>query len=187
MNPLSGPPKRHGPRQAPVRSLVAVAVLLGAASCLSAAAARAETTVFVVRHAEKVDSSEDPDLDATGRERARLLRDMLRDVPVDSIYSSKYRRALQTVMPTAERQGRTPIIHTTEGIATITAALRASAADSVDRYVLAAGHSNTVIHWLNGLGIESVTELLDHEWDNLFIVTIGDGGRARLLRLRYGY
>ncbi|HEX7879783.1 MAG TPA: phosphoglycerate mutase family protein [Candidatus Eisenbacteria bacterium] len=150
-------------------------------------AARAETTVFVVRHAEKVDSSEDPDLDATGRERARLLRDMLRDIPIDSIYSSRYQRALQTVLPTAQLKEQMPVIHTTERIASITAALRSSAADSVDRYVLAAGHSNTVILWLKGLGIDSIAELMDHEWDNLFIVTIGDGGRSRLLRLHYGY
>lgn len=167
-----------------------VAVALGFVTswlALASTAARADTTVFVVRHAEKVDSSEDPDLDATGRERARLLRDMLRDIPIDSIYSSKYQRTLQTVGPTAQLLKRTPIVHTTERIASITAAIRSSAADSVDRYVLAAGHANTTILWLKGLGIESVTELSDHEWDNLFIVTIGEGGRSRLLRLHYGY
>jgi len=168
--------------------LRAIALLLATAGpAFLTSPARAETTIFVVRHAEKVDASEDPDLDTTGRERARLLRDMLRDIPIDSIYSSKYQRALQTVMPTAELKKQAPVIHTTDRIASITAALRSSAADSVDRYVLAAGHSNTVILWLKGLGIDSVPELQDHEWDNLFIVTIGDGGRSRLLRLHYGY
>ena len=82
---------------------------------------------------------------------------------------------------------QTPIVHESKRIPSITAAIRAAAADSVDRYVLAAGHSNTVIQWLEGLGITSVAELKDHEWDNLFIVTIGNGGRARLVRLHYGY
>jgi 2,3-bisphosphoglycerate-dependent phosphoglycerate mutase len=164
---------------------VTLAALLGAP--LAAVPARAETTVFVVRHAEKVDSSEDPDLDASGRERARLLRDMLRDIAIDSIYASKYKRTQQTVEPTAQQHGQKPVIHTTERIASITKSIRGAARDSADRCYLAAGHANTVILWLEGLGIDSVPELMDHEWDNLFIVTIGDGGRARLLRLRYGY
>lgn len=149
--------------------------------------ARAETTIFVVRHAEKVDASEDPDLDVTGRERARLLRDMLRAIPIETIYSSKYKRTQQTVSPTAEARKVPITIHTTDEIPKLADAIRAAAADSVDRAILVAGHSNTTVQWLKALGITSINELLDHEWDNLFVVTIGDGGRARLLHLHYGY
>ena len=149
--------------------------------------ARAETTVFIVRHAEKVDSSEDPDLDATGRERARLLRDMLRDLPIEAVYCSKYKRTRQTVGPTAELRKLEPIVHATGEIDSLAASWRAAALDSTDRYLLVAGHSNTTVQWLKALGITSIAELMDHEWDNLFVVTIGDGGRSRLLHLRYGY
>ncbi|TPW08050.1 MAG: phosphoglycerate mutase, partial [bacterium] len=125
--------------------------------------ALAETTVFVVRHAEKVDASEDPDLDLAGRERARLLRDMLRAVPIDSIYASKYQRTRQTVAPTAEARKRAVIIHATDDIPRIAAGILAAASDSVDRAVLIAGHSNTTVQWLKALGITSIDELLDHE------------------------
>jgi 2,3-bisphosphoglycerate-dependent phosphoglycerate mutase len=150
-------------------------------------AARAETTVFVVRHAEKVDSSTDAELDGAGRERARLLRDMLRDLPVETFYASKYRRTQQTVAPAAEARELPLTIHETAAIDSLAGALRAAAKDSIDRYVVVAGHSNTVIQWLTGLGISSVAELLDHEYDNLFVVTLGDENRSRLLRLRFGY
>ena len=151
------------------------------------AKARAETTVFVVRHAEKVDSSEDPDLDVTGRERARLLRDMLRAIPIEAAYASKYKRTQQTVAPTAEAQKIPVTINTTEEIPELAKAIAAAARDSVDRAILIAGHSNTTIQWLKAFGITEVEELLDHEWDNLFVVRIGDGGRAKLIHLHYGY
>ena len=171
-------------------SLAGLFSLAGLASLLVIGTPRpapAETTVFVVRHAEKVDASEDPDLDGTGRERARLLRDMLRAIPIESVYASKYKRTQQTVAPTAEAQKQTVVVHTTDEIAKLAGAIRAASADSVDRAVLIAGHSNTTVQWLKALGISSIEELLDHEWDNLFVVTIGDNGRARLLHLHYGY
>lgn len=178
------------PRGAILALRTARAPLVAAVLALLAAAvapAHAETTVFVVRHAEKVDASTDAELDGSGRERARLLADMLRDLPLDAVYASKYRRTQQTVAPAAERAGAAVTIHETAAIDSLGAALRGAARDSVDRYVLVAGHSNTVIRWLNGLGITGVAELLDHEYDNLFVVTLGDGNRSRLLRLRYGY
>lgn len=147
----------------------------------------AETTVFVVRHAEKVDASEDPDLDVTGRERARLLRDMLRTIPIELVYASKYKRSQQTVLPTAEAQKVPMTLHATDEIPKLANAILAAAADSVDRAILVAGHSNTTVQWLKALGISSIDELLDHEWDNLFVVTVGDGGWVRLLHLHYWY
>lgn len=165
----------------------AVVTAFLALTLASTSAARAETTVFVVRHAEKVDSSVDAELDGAGRERSRLLRDMLRSLPVDAVYASKYQRTQQTVAPTAEALDVPISIHETADIDPIGAALRTAARDSVDRYVLVSGHSNTIIQWLRALGITSVTEIMDHEHDNLFVVTLGDANRSRLLRLRYGY
>ena len=58
----------------------------------------------------------------------RLLRDMLRAVPIDSIYSSKYQRTRQTVTPTAEAQKRPVNIHATADIPRIAATIRAAQA-----------------------------------------------------------
>jgi 2,3-bisphosphoglycerate-dependent phosphoglycerate mutase len=176
------PPAPAGGWRGALRVALAVSALAGAAP-----AARAETTVFVVRHAEKVDASTDAELDGAGRERARLLRDMLRDLSIETIYASKYRRTQQTVAPVAESRDLAVTIHETAAIDSLAGALRDAARDSVDRYVLVSGHSNTVIAWLEALGIAEVTELLDHEYDNLFVVTLGDNRKSRLLRLRFGY
>jgi phosphohistidine phosphatase SixA len=103
------------------------------------------------------------------------------------VYSSKYKRTQQTVSPTAEAQKVPVTTYATDDIPGLADAILAAAADSVDRAILVAGHSNTTVQWLKALGISSIDELLDHEWDNLFVVTIGDGGRARLLHLHCGY
>lgn len=149
--------------------------------------ALADTTVFVVRHAEKLDASDDPDLSSDGRERARLLRDMLRSVPLSAIYASKYKRARQTVAPAAEVQKVEITIHATNEIPGLAAGLRQAARDSVGRFILVAGHANTTATWIRELGGPPDLELLDHEWDNFFVVTLGSGGRSRFVRLHYGY
>jgi len=176
-------PTRRSPLSPRLRAL-ALAMLLLPAGGLPA---RADTTVFVVRHAEKVDASEDAELSADGRERARLLRDMLRSLPLSAVYASKYRRTRQTVAPAAEA-AKTPVtIHQADEIPGLAAALRRAAADSVERCVLVAGHANTTAQWVRELGGPADLELLDHEWDNLFVITLGSGGRSRFLRLHYGY
>ena len=63
------------------------------------------TTFIIVRHAEKADMRNDPDLSADGKARAEELRRALSDVPVDAIYATPYRRTRQTVSPlAAEKQ-----------------------------------------------------------------------------------
>ena len=61
-------------------------------------------TIYLVRHAEKDLSSDefgDPDLTDCGTQRSELLRDFLRDVNLDAIYSTDYVRTKNTALPTA--------------------------------------------------------------------------------------
>jgi len=70
------------------------------------AATRAEpgaATIFLVRHAEKVNASEDPRLSRAGKRRARALADLLEDAGIERIYSSDYRRCRDTANPLAAR------------------------------------------------------------------------------------
>ena len=60
--------------------------------------------IYLVRHAEKdLSSGEfgDPDLTDCGTQRSELLRDFLRDVKLDAIYSTDYVRTKNTALPTA--------------------------------------------------------------------------------------
>ena len=62
------------------------------------------TSYILVRHAEKVKGVKDPDLSKEGLERAKSLAYLLKDVKVDVIYSSDYKRTQQTALPVAKGQ-----------------------------------------------------------------------------------
>jgi hypothetical protein len=52
--------------------------------------------------------------------------------------------------------------------------------------VLVVGHSNTVPAIVAALGAPRPRDLCDSEYDQLFVVVIGDAGPPRLIRSRYG-
>ncbi|MEZ4950843.1 MAG: histidine phosphatase family protein [Saprospiraceae bacterium] len=59
-----------------------------------------ETTIFMVRHAEKInDGSNDPGLTAPGKERATKLNNLLADVNLGAVLSTATRRSMETVRP----------------------------------------------------------------------------------------
>ncbi len=56
---------------------------------------------YLVRHAEKMDSSSDPDLAPAGVKRSEQLRDILMESEIDLLYATPYKRTQQTVKPLA--------------------------------------------------------------------------------------
>jgi hypothetical protein len=61
--------------------------------------------VFLVRHAEKMDYSKDPELSASGKERALDLVNILRSTNIEHVHSSDFIRTRETAKPTAEEFG----------------------------------------------------------------------------------
>jgi broad specificity phosphatase PhoE len=61
--------------------------------------ATAQSTIFVVRHAEKADATKDPDLSEAGRARAEALAKALRDAKIAAIYATEFKRTQQTAAP----------------------------------------------------------------------------------------
>ena len=147
---------------------------------------RAQPTVaYIVRHAEKIDESADADLSAAGRERARVLEWMLRDVPIDAVFSTDVPRTRSTVEPIASRRRMEVSLYSPR---------QGELARIIeDRYhgktLLICGHSNTIPSLLRGLGAEIEEDLLE-TFDNLFILVLtrdkSDGTTsASLQRLHY--
>ena len=166
----------------PARIAVAAAFVLALAN-----AASAQTTILVVRHAERADSgsggmASDPELSAAGRARADSLAAMLKDEKLTAVYATEYKRTQQTAAPTAAGHGLT----TTTVKAADTPALleRLKAAKGA---VLVVGHSNTVVEVLKGLGVATPVSIPESEFDNLFIVTTGGvtGEKPSFVHLRY--
>ena len=143
------------------------------------------TTFFVVRHAEKLKTpgERDPELSAKGKQRAEKLARVLADVELKGVFSTGYRRTIDTVTPIAKAKGlevsRYPAGATKQFGAKLLAGRKGGS-------YLVVGHSNTVPSMLEGLGVSDEIKLTDDDYDNLFCVIVDGQGKATLRRLHYG-
>ena len=158
-------------------ALAAMAVFLAAASPV-----HAQKAVVLVRHAEKVDESNDPLLSTAGLARAQTLARHLRTAGVKAIYVTQYKRTALTAAPLALAAGLKPIVLRADGGQELVDRLRRDHADDV---VLVVGHSDSVPETLGLLGHTEPVTIASAEYDNLFVVVPGKGGPPMVLRLRY--
>jgi 2,3-bisphosphoglycerate-dependent phosphoglycerate mutase len=149
-------------------------------------AAETVTTVVVVRHAEKAaDQGSDPHLTEAGRARAELLADLLEVQPIGGLYSSEYHRTRETLVPLSQRRGVGIVtIGARETAATLTAERLLT--DHAGQTVVIASHSNLVPEIVEALTGESVAEIDESIYDDLFVVSVHADGSAHALRLKYG-
>jgi phosphohistidine phosphatase SixA len=148
---------------------------------LAPTVAVAQGAVFVVRHAERADTSADSLLSADGHARANRLGVILRSAGITQIYTTNLRRTVQTAAPLAAALQLTPTELPVGDLDALVTRLHAAAPH--DR-VLVVGHSNTVPEILRRLGVTTAVTIDDAEHDNLFIA-IPRNGSALLLQLRY--
>jgi len=146
---------------------------------LSAATARAQKAVFVVRHGEKF-SEEDERLTDAGKARATRLASMLRDSGIAAVYSTDTERTIGTAKPLADVLGQKVRIYPNP-----TALVETLRRDNAADVVLVVGHSNSVPALLESLGCAEKVAIAGDEYDNLFVVVPQKNGKAMLLRLRY--
>ena len=158
-----------------------VCILL--ALTLNAAPVAAQTTVYVVRHAEKAkDQGENPALTSAGHARAKELARALESVGLKAIYTTKYARNRQTVAPTAKATGLKPTVVKAKATTELAKTLRSLKG----QHVLVAGHSNTVPALLKALGVKRAITIEDDDYDNLFVVFIDQQGLPSLSHLHFG-
>ncbi|MFO0751496.1 MAG: histidine phosphatase family protein [Myxococcota bacterium] len=154
-------------------------VMAAGAACASEAA---WTQVILVRHAEKVDASKDPDLSPAGERRARALAAAVRAAGVRTVYATQWKRTQETVAPLVAETGVPLVVVDAHDVAGLCQRIRTQHAGQV---VLVAAHSNTLPEIVAGLGAPPIEPLGDDAYDNLYVVTLGAGGRASVLRLKY--
>ena len=163
-------------------TLVARTLLHAASLMLPLASIAAEPTVFVVRHAEKAESTtgdpKDPELSQAGRARADSLAFMLKDAAITSVYATEFKRTQKTAEPFARARGLRPTIVPAKDTAALVARLK-----QADGNVLVVGHSNTVPEILKELGASEPITLDESEYDNLFIWRAGPP--PQLIRLHF--
>ncbi len=138
---------------------------------LASTAAALDNVIVLVRHAEKVDDSRDAELSETGRARADVLAALLKDMKIDTIYSSDYIRTRDTARPLAEALGLDLELYNPGDLEALATKLRAA-----EGRILVVGHSNTTPRLVGLIGGEPGTDIADDEYDRLYIVVAGSGG-----------
>ena len=152
---------------------------------------QATTTVIFVRHAEKATlPTEDPGLSEAGQQRAAELARQLVDadvvpgVGVDAVYSTSYRRSVETAKPVADALDLPVLMYDASDTAAI---IQAIVKEYKGKIILVVGHSNTVPEMIANMGAsKNVPEISEDEYDNIYVVTIPWFGKTKTIRLRYG-
>jgi broad specificity phosphatase PhoE len=172
-------------RPSRVLSLVALigALLLG---CRPAAPEREVAvepiTAYLLRHAEKVDESDESGLTAAGQARAQALAEQLGREPIVAVLASQFPRTQLTVDPLAGRLGlevETLDAHDYDGFAARVRALAAGQA------LVVSGHSNTIPLIAERLGVASPPPESEVAYGDLYVVRL-QGDSATFERRRYG-
>jgi broad specificity phosphatase PhoE len=162
-----------------------LAMLCAAVTLLAGGVAEAATTVILVRHAEKQTTPDmpDPSLNDAGAARAAALARVLADAPLEAVFVTQFKRTQETGAPTAAAHGLEAAPRDAGDVAGVAAEILR---EHEDETVLVCGHSNTVPAMIRSLGVDTDLTLTEQDYDDLFVVTIDDGGNATLLHLHYG-
>lgn len=156
--------------------LIFVFFLMGIMGCKndvvpSEATNPAVSTFYFIRHAEKDRTNPediDPELDQKGLGRAMHWAEILRDVPLNAIYSTDFERTTMTAEPAAVKQDLTIQYYSPDDLN-----LEQFKADNLGKNVLVVGHSNTTPEFVNKMiGEDKYPALDDYDNGNLFIVQV---------------
>ena len=129
------------------------------------------STFYLIRHAEKVrtnKSDSDPKLNEKGVLRALNWKSYFIDKDISKIYSTNYKRTLETVKPIEEASGLTAILYSPSNID-----YKKFISSNKGEIVLVVGHSNTIPDFVNELINDQVySQIDDLNNSNLYIVKL---------------
>ncbi len=143
---------------------------------------RSEAQFIFVRHAEKR-KEDNPRLTEEGTARAKVLSQLLEKVEIDRVYSTDYRRTMETATPTAENKNLKIMEYDPRDLAGFSKSILENHSEHT---LLIVGHSNTTPTLINHvLGEERVEKILETDYDNLFIVKRLQDGSLQLEELHF--
>ena len=138
------------------------------------------STFYLIRHAEKVrtnKSDRDPKLNEKGILRALNWKEYFLDKDITKIYSTNYKRTLETVKPFQEAIGLATILYSPSSID-----YKDFISSNKGEIVLVVGHSNTIPNFLNELINDQVyAQIDDLNNSNLYIVNLCDSSISHRL------
>jgi len=149
--------------------------------------ANSQTTIYLVRHAEKVTTDandKDPLLTKRGFMRAKALAKKLKKVKLNSVYSSDLQRTKLTVKPIAGKRNLTIKMYDPRQLKDLASKI---IQENKGQNVLVVGHSNTVLETIEALGGQRpVKSIEDQEYDYFFTVIINANGDVESKVAHYG-
>jgi len=143
-------------------ALLFLAVIIG---CMSD---KPSATIYLVRHSEKADTSRDPDLSEIGILRSERLANLLKDEKIEAIYSTNFKRTIQTAAPLIQLTGLSLNFYATDTLPALAKRLQ-----GLNQNALVIGHSNTTVSLLDAFGLRfRGKKIEDHDYSNLFRITV---------------
>ena len=140
-----------------------------------------KTTYFLVRHAEKDTSiagatmmQANPPLSEKGIARANRLASILKNEPVDYIFSTNFLRTISTVKPLAAIKGQTVFTYVPDKGNAFADSIQQ--APFIGKTILIVGHSNTIPPLVNALiKNKKYPNLNDNEYSFMYKVIVEAG------------
>lgn len=153
---------------------------------ISLASFAQQTTIWLVRHAEKATGQgDDPGLSEIGKARAADLAKQLQNQKIAAVFATPYKRTTQTGESVLKQFGLATVQN--YEVANLTGFAKQILSDYPGREVLVIGHSNTIIPTLKAFGATSATDILDDEdYDLIFKLTVNAGKITGLEIKHYG-
>lgn len=127
-------------------------------------------TYYLIRHAEKVridPDNKDPELNEAGKQRAIVWQEYFTDLEIDKVYSTNYKRTMQTALPVSNSKGLEISLYSPSNI-DYEGFLDSTIGDNV----LIVGHSNTIPKFVNEIINDNVyPDIEDSNNSSLYIVS----------------
>jgi broad specificity phosphatase PhoE len=142
----------------------------------------AQRTLVVVRHADKIDDSHDAVLSPTGQAQAKRLAHVLKDLGISAIYTTQFKRTIQTAAPLAELLKIKLLAYEQTDVDGVVKEIQKRHPKEV---VMVVGHRSTVPKILKQFGAAEPVALGSSEYDSLFILTLPPSESPTLLHLRF--
>jgi len=143
------------------------------------------TTVYLVRHAEKITADpqdQDPGLTPEGFKRAEDLKQFLKNEEIDVFFTTPYKRNKMTLTPVA--QGRKVLVYEAHDFKNLKERILR---DYNGKTVLVVGHSNTLIPLIEAFGGKKpLAEIPDSQYDNIFKLKISAKGKVQVEAQKFG-
>jgi len=145
-----------------------------------------QTTIWLVRHAEKLTTNpadNNPELSGMGTRRAVALATALKGKKIATIYTTNFNRTKATVTPIAASLKLNLITYDPKDTKFGAKVVQYNAG----REALIVGHSNTLIPLIKALnGTVPFNTLTDDDYDMLFKIVIDKDSKATVTIINYG-